>query len=128
MQLINNSVLIIDSKCSKTCGGGFRRRQVVCHDEHAKASVGCLPAKRPQDTVHCNSDPCPTWATGNWTQVPTHYYFLKKLFITYYKYRVFLHRIRRSFFKYQKNYLSQNIVIGLILKTVVETIKVIKTH
>ena len=33
-------------------------------------------------------------------------------------YRVFLHRIRRLFFKYQKNYLSQNIVIGLILKTV----------
>ena len=28
------------------------------------------------------------------------------------------HRIRRSFFNYQKNYLSQNIVIGLILKTV----------
>ena len=34
------------------------------------------------------------------------------------KYRVFLHRIRRSFLKYQKNYLLQNIVIGLILKTV----------
>ena len=33
-------------------------------------------------------------------------------------YSVFLHRIRRSFFKYQENYLSQNIVIGLILKTV----------
>ena len=33
-------------------------------------------------------------------------------------YMVFLHRIRRSFFKYQKNYLSQNIVIGFILKTV----------
>ena len=34
------------------------------------------------------------------------------------KYRVFLHRIRRSFFKYKKNHLSRNIVIGLILKTV----------
>ena len=34
-------------------------------------------------------------------------------------YRVFLHRMRRPFFfKYQKNYWSQNIVIGLIWKTV----------
>ena len=33
-------------------------------------------------------------------------------------YRVFLHRMRRPFFKYQKNYLLQNIVIDLILKTV----------
>ena len=33
-------------------------------------------------------------------------------------YMVFWHIIRRSFFKYQKNYLSQNIVISLILKTV----------
>ena len=42
--------------------------------------------------------------------------YLSRYFLNLY--RLFLHRIRRSFFKYKKNYLSQNIVIGLILKTV----------
>ncbi|XP_046444849.1 A disintegrin and metalloproteinase with thrombospondin motifs 9-like isoform X3 [Daphnia pulex] len=53
--------------CSKTCGAGFKRRQVVCHDELFKDSDGCIPAKRPQDTVHCNTDPCPTWSSGEWS-------------------------------------------------------------
>ncbi|KAI9551632.1 hypothetical protein GHT06_021967 [Daphnia sinensis] len=53
--------------CSKTCGAGYKRRQVVCHDELFKDSDGCIPAKRPQDTVHCNTDPCPTWSSGEWS-------------------------------------------------------------
>lgn len=42
---------------------------MVCHDENLKESDGCNPAKRPQDTVHCNTDPCPTWSTGDWAHV-----------------------------------------------------------
>ena len=41
----------------------------MCHDEHQKESSQCVAAKRPQDTVHCNTDPCPTWTSGQWTQV-----------------------------------------------------------
>lgn len=42
---------------------------MVCHDELFKDSDGCIPAKRPQDTVHCNTDPCPTWSSGEWSSV-----------------------------------------------------------
>ena len=55
--------------CSKTCGAGFKRRQVVCHDELLVESDGCVPSKRPQDTIHCNTDPCPNWSTGEWSPV-----------------------------------------------------------
>ena len=61
--------LTVTEQCSKTCGGGFKRRQVVCHDELLKESNGCIPSKQPQDTVHCNTDPCPSWSSGEWSHV-----------------------------------------------------------
>ena len=56
-------------QCSKTCGGGYKRRQVVCHDEFHRESTQCAAAKRPVDTFLCNTDACPIWQFGDWNQV-----------------------------------------------------------
>uniref|UniRef100_A0A4D5S4Z2 Putative thrombospondin-like protein n=1 Tax=Ixodes scapularis TaxID=6945 RepID=A0A4D5S4Z2_IXOSC len=54
--------------CSKSCGGGVQRRQVVCVDNLDSKSHACNPQLRPPETQHCNTDECPVWAMGEWTQ------------------------------------------------------------
>ncbi|CAG0880726.1 unnamed protein product [Cyprideis torosa] len=54
-------------ECSKTCGGGFKLRQVVCRDSGGKESQACSVTKKPRETIHCNTDPCPIWNSGEWS-------------------------------------------------------------
>ncbi|KAF8791133.1 A disintegrin and metalloproteinase with like protein [Argiope bruennichi] len=55
-------------KCSQSCGGGIRRRQVACYDELGKHSQGCDMTQKPPDTSQCNTEPCPYWILGEWSQ------------------------------------------------------------
>ncbi|XP_071527887.1 A disintegrin and metalloproteinase with thrombospondin motifs 9 [Panulirus ornatus] len=50
------------STCSQDCGGGEKRRQVVCITPEAP----CPPEQRPPDTAPCNTHVCPEWSTGDW--------------------------------------------------------------
>ncbi|XP_058805416.1 thrombospondin type-1 domain-containing protein 4-like [Phymastichus coffea] len=69
------------SKCSKSCGGGYRTKKYVCvrrrGDEPRRISdKKCLNAKNLQKpnnvTLPCNSQPCPPrWETGKWNKCST---------------------------------------------------------
>ena len=53
------------SKCSKSCGGGVKRRTVSCENNH----VGeCLQMEKPQGTKSCRDVPCPEWYVGEWSK------------------------------------------------------------
>ncbi|XP_065566975.1 A disintegrin and metalloproteinase with thrombospondin motifs 9-like isoform X2 [Artemia franciscana] len=54
-------------QCSRTCGGGAKRRKVVCQDIDGFESIECSSV-RPRDTVPCNSDPCPEWRVSPWKE------------------------------------------------------------
>ncbi|XP_054721410.1 A disintegrin and metalloproteinase with thrombospondin motifs 9-like [Uloborus diversus] len=55
-------------KCSKSCGGGTRRRQVACYDDAGQLSHNCDSTRKPPDMSPCNLERCPSWSVGNWTQ------------------------------------------------------------
>ena len=63
---IVNSLFIF--QCSKTCGGGWKRRAVVCMDERG-ISRDCEPDMQPKDKEPCENEPCPIWRHGEWNQV-----------------------------------------------------------
>ncbi|XP_032484513.1 A disintegrin and metalloproteinase with thrombospondin motifs 12 isoform X2 [Phocoena sinus] len=48
------------SQCSRSCGGGIRKRGVTC------PGGLCDWTKRPTSIAPCNGHPCCHWATGNW--------------------------------------------------------------
>nr|XP_053653698.1 A disintegrin and metalloproteinase with thrombospondin motifs 9-like isoform X1 [Cherax quadricarinatus] len=50
------------STCSRDCGGGEKRRQVVCMGEESL----CPQDRRPIDTAPCNTHICTEWSTGDW--------------------------------------------------------------
>nr|XP_045600397.1 A disintegrin and metalloproteinase with thrombospondin motifs 9-like isoform X1 [Procambarus clarkii] len=50
------------STCSRDCGGGEKRRQVVCIGPESS----CLPNDRPLETAPCNTQICTEWSTGDW--------------------------------------------------------------
>ena len=51
------------SKCSKSCGGGFRSRTVSCMNSH----VGkCSENYKPDKIRRCGDLPCPQWKIGQW--------------------------------------------------------------
>ncbi|RLV92601.1 hypothetical protein DV515_00013708 [Chloebia gouldiae] len=63
------------SKCSRSCGGGTKVRDVHCVDTrdqrllrpfHCQAGLPQPPAQLP--TRPCNSQPCTTWVVGSWGQ------------------------------------------------------------
>ncbi|KAK4327802.1 hypothetical protein Pmani_001728, partial [Petrolisthes manimaculis] len=54
------------STCSNECGGGEKRRQVVCGSDGG--GHGCLEDQRPQDTAPCNTHACTEWSVGDWGQ------------------------------------------------------------
>ncbi|XP_043218973.1 A disintegrin and metalloproteinase with thrombospondin motifs 20-like isoform X2 [Amphibalanus amphitrite] len=52
--------------CSRSCGGGVRRRTVLCLDSSSKTM--CDSRGRPNRTEACNEQPCPGWHAGHWGQ------------------------------------------------------------
>ncbi|XP_044029932.1 thrombospondin type-1 domain-containing protein 4-like isoform X2 [Siniperca chuatsi] len=46
------------SVCSKTCGGGFRVREVRCLSDDMQSSEGCEEQLRPAKKEDCNPEPC----------------------------------------------------------------------
>ncbi|XP_033114303.1 papilin-like isoform X2 [Anneissia japonica] len=62
-------------ECSRTCGGGVRRRQVVCVDSSTNEPLSddlCDADQRPQETEDCAINNCEDdrgsfWSTGKWS-------------------------------------------------------------
>lgn len=65
----NIQTLRISFQCSKSCGGGVRRRQVACYDNKGHVNNKCDLSLRPSDTSICNEDRCPGWRMSPWSQV-----------------------------------------------------------
>ncbi len=63
------------SKCSASCGSGWKQRQVSCQQLDARGGVRTLTAaacermSRPADTEQCTANNCPTWVTSPWGKV-----------------------------------------------------------
>ncbi|XP_068107345.1 A disintegrin and metalloproteinase with thrombospondin motifs 12 isoform X2 [Hyperolius riggenbachi] len=51
------------SECSKTCGSGVRKRDVICPKENR-----CDLKKIPMLLLNCSQEPCTSWRTSNWTE------------------------------------------------------------
>ncbi|XP_062325813.1 A disintegrin and metalloproteinase with thrombospondin motifs 9 [Osmerus eperlanus] len=57
------------SECSKTCGGGTRRRGAVCGKSSDGASEDSKCSQREKLTSQpCNEFVCPQWKTGDWSE------------------------------------------------------------
>lgn len=59
-------------QCSKTCGGGHRRRALKCEDHNRQEihEMYCANLIRPPDVESCNDHACEVvWITGEWTEV-----------------------------------------------------------
>uniref|UniRef100_A0A8C1U9U8 ADAMTS-like 3 n=1 Tax=Cyprinus carpio TaxID=7962 RepID=A0A8C1U9U8_CYPCA len=60
------------SRCSSSCGRGFRERRVSCQQVEASGSVrvlsssACEGSRRPEDREECSSYACVEWLTGPW--------------------------------------------------------------
>lgn len=60
------------SRCSSSCGRGFRERRVSCQQVEASGSVrvlsssACEGSRRPEDREQCSSYACVEWLTGPW--------------------------------------------------------------
>ena len=55
-------------QCSATCGTGWQRRQVLCHDEKGP-SDSCADTQKPDTRQSCDAGACPRWVKGEWTPV-----------------------------------------------------------
>ncbi|XP_052779988.1 A disintegrin and metalloproteinase with thrombospondin motifs 9-like [Mya arenaria] len=55
------------SACSTTCGEGWQRRQVICHDEKGLAD-SCAESQKPEARQTCDAGACPAWVKGDWSQ------------------------------------------------------------
>ncbi|XP_030650096.1 ADAMTS-like protein 3 [Chanos chanos] len=62
------------SKCSSSCGHGFRQRRVSCQQVEASGSLRVLPnaacghTPRPEDHEECSSQLCAEWISSSWGQ------------------------------------------------------------
>ncbi|XP_063044170.1 ADAMTS-like protein 3 isoform X2 [Engraulis encrasicolus] len=62
------------SKCSSSCGRGFRQRQVSCQQVDAAGTVRtlspstCSETPQPTDREDCTTHTCATWVTSAWGQ------------------------------------------------------------
>ncbi|XP_063044315.1 ADAMTS-like protein 1 [Engraulis encrasicolus] len=62
------------SKCSSSCGRGFRQRQVSCQQVDAAGTVrtlspsACSDTPQPTDREDCTTHTCTTWLTSAWGQ------------------------------------------------------------
>ncbi|KAL0978547.1 hypothetical protein UPYG_G00171970 [Umbra pygmaea] len=58
------------SECSKSCGGGSRRRAAVCgkSSEGGSDESKCNQRDKLTTVQNCNEFSCPTWKTGEWSE------------------------------------------------------------
>ncbi len=67
--------VFLSLQCSRSCGGGFQRRQVLCKQRLADGSILELPdtfcpSKSPTNQQPCAEQECPPqWVTTDWSQV-----------------------------------------------------------
>lgn len=56
--------------CSKTCGGGERRRNLYCvfNKSHIVSKYYCDSEKTPNEFESCNMHSCPFWLPGSWNE------------------------------------------------------------
>ncbi|XP_043941316.1 A disintegrin and metalloproteinase with thrombospondin motifs 12 [Protopterus annectens] len=63
------------SKCSKTCGGGFKTRDVQCVDVRENRPIRpfhCqLLTHKPMTNISCNGQSCLNWTVGPWSECST---------------------------------------------------------
>lgn len=68
-----NTLLIFKTpvlQCSKSCGGGTRRRGAVCRKAAEAGGDESKCSQRDKLTVQsCNEFLCPQWKTGDWSEV-----------------------------------------------------------
>ncbi|XP_021108553.1 ADAMTS-like protein 1 [Heterocephalus glaber] len=63
--------------CSRTCGGGVQKREVLCKQQMADGSFLELPdtfcsASKPTSQQDCQKEDCPSeWLLSNWTECST---------------------------------------------------------
>lgn len=54
--------------CSQSCGEGMQQREVVCLDPQGRSSRDCPEELRPLVSRSCDSQPCPSWLLGEWSE------------------------------------------------------------
>lgn len=63
------------SKCSTSCGSGWKQRQVSCQQLDARGAeknltaASCERMSRPADTEQCSANNCPSWVISPWGKV-----------------------------------------------------------
>lgn len=63
-------------QCSKSCGGGTRRRGAVCRKAAEGSADENKCSQRDKLTVQsCNDFLCPQWKTGDWSEVSYCFFF-----------------------------------------------------
>lgn len=64
------SALPLHPQCTKSCGGGTRRRGAVCRKAAEAGGDDSKCSQRDKLTVQsCNEFLCPQWKTGDWSEV-----------------------------------------------------------
>ena len=58
-------VLLMDIKCSVTCGLGVKTRSVECSD----IDIPCDVLTKPDTSKRCDLAKCPQWEAGPWGEV-----------------------------------------------------------
>ena len=58
-------VLLMDIKCSVTCGLGVKTRSVECSD----IDIPCDVLTKPDTSQRCDLAKCPQWEAGPWGEV-----------------------------------------------------------
>lgn len=64
------SAFSLHQQCTKSCGGGTRRRGAVCRKAADAGGDESKCSQRDKLTVQsCNEFLCPQWKTGDWSEV-----------------------------------------------------------
>lgn len=59
-------------QCSQKCNAGYKSRIVKCISSETgivAPDYYCDSSQQPMVKIACNRHPCPTWNTGDWSEV-----------------------------------------------------------